>query len=146
MHTEMTSRQPASQPVLRSDRTSARLLRKYVPRREDQLDKARDEPIVCAACGQRVTREQDRLVVNGAHEHAFTNPHGIHYRIGCFRDAPGCSELGPATDEWTWFSGYRWRVAVCTSCGMHLGWTYHSLSDLDRFFGLILARLRTASW
>jgi len=63
---------------------------------------------------------------------------GIKFNFGCFQKAPGCSALGIATDEYTWFSGYKWQLAVCAGCGEHLGWLFRGESG---FYGLITALL-----
>jgi hypothetical protein len=80
--------------------------------------------------------------VQGAHEHRCTNPHGITYYIGCFHEAAGCTAIGEATTEYTWFPGYVWRVALCANCRAHLGWHFQSRDDY--FHGLIMARLTSA--
>ncbi|MDX1654007.1 MAG: cereblon family protein [Candidatus Competibacteraceae bacterium] len=97
------------------------------------------QPLLCAACRQPVTDAAQRTQRDGSHEHRFTNPHGITFRVGCFRQAPGAAALDPATGQWSWFSGYRWRLTICRSCGVHLGWDYQG--EGDYFFGLILDRL-----
>jgi hypothetical protein len=74
------------------------------------------------------------------HQHAFCNPYGIIFEIGCFRTAPGCGYAGPATEEFSWFPGYSWRLALCSSCGTHLGWQY-TAPDKESFCGLILDNL-----
>lgn len=100
---------------------------------------APSRPLVCSNCGQRISAEDLRIEISGAHSHSCTNPHGIVFRIGCFSRAPGCSTLGPASLEYTWFPGHRWQVAVCSNCQFHLGWRFRGE---DNFYGLILARLR----
>jgi len=85
--------------------------------------------------------EQDaRFSVNGSHRHRGTNPHGLSFEIGCFRTAPGCRQIGEETPEWSWFAGYRWRVALCRGCAAHLGWCYRGAEPA--FYGLILDQLR----
>jgi len=106
-------------------------------------EKTAEEPealVLCRRCGQAIARPGDRTVRDGSHQHTFANPHGIVYEILCFQTADGCTTSGPATDEFTWFKGYRWRVAVCRACVIHLGWHFASDSG-DRFFGLISDRL-----
>jgi hypothetical protein len=78
--------------------------------------------------------------VQGAHHHTFANPHGIVYEIGCFKSAQGCGYAGPPSTEFTWFSGYAWRVSFCTMCLTHLGWVFIAGSG-DSFHGFILERL-----
>ncbi len=122
----------------------------FEPGREDEREtvivrqtttaNAREEHLVCAACGHRITSEAERIAVAGAHAHTFTNPHGLSFHIGCFREAPGCRDQGPGSLEYTWFAGYVWSIASCTGCGGHLGWRYRDTAG-DGFFGLILDRL-----
>ena len=119
----------------------------YVERRlrqqqdeEDQRKQHAGGRLYCAACGSWITRQDQRVPVNGAHTHIFRNPHGLDFKIGCFATAPGCGQVGEATEEWTWFPGYSWQVAVCNHCGSHLGWRYLSRAG-DVFYGLILRQL-----
>ncbi|BAV32738.1 hypothetical protein SCL_0416 [Sulfuricaulis limicola] len=102
----------------------------------------REKRLFCAACRHPVTHQDQRIPVQGAHEHHCTNPHGIAYHISCFREAPGCAPIGEATTEFTWFPGYAWRIALCTNCRAHLGWRFQSPDDY--FHGLIVARLTSA--
>jgi hypothetical protein len=95
--------------------------------------------LLCAACRNPVTDERERMSLNGGHAHTCTNPAGLTFRIGCFREARGCAALGRASAEHTWFAGYAWQVAVCARCGVQLGWRYQR--SADRFYGLILDRL-----
>lgn len=99
-----------------------------------------EKRLCCKMCGQAITREKDKIERDGAHMHLFTNPHGLRFHIGCFRDVSGCVEIGKSTEEFTWFLGYGWRIALCGSCHEHLGWNFRS-DGSDRFYGLILNRL-----
>lgn len=111
------------------------------PHGSQQTDSAAEhEPrLLCARCRHAITRRSRQIAVNGAHTHTFTNPHGLTFHIGCYRDAPGCTEAGTATTEFTWFPGYAWRFAECGGCGVHLGWLFTSTAD--GFYGLIVDRL-----
>ena len=111
------------------EKTDTRLAEK--PKKEKRL--------FCAICRHPVTHQDERISVQGGHEHRFTNPHGIAFHIGCFREAAGCAVAGEATTEFTWFSGYAWRIATCAHCQMHLGWCFQS--GADYFHGLIVDRL-----
>lgn len=73
------------------------------------------------------------------HDHAFLNPHGHLFEIGCFGQAPGCRVQGSPTLEFTWFPDYAWSLASCAVCAAHMGWRYDGSGD--SFFGLILPRL-----
>jgi len=98
--------------------------------------------LVCARCRGLVTSQASAISVSGSHAHAFTNPHGFEFRIGCFADAPGCTELGGESSYWSWFPGFTWQVSLCRQCGEHLGWLFRSPDA--RFFGLVLDRLAQA--
>jgi hypothetical protein len=96
--------------------------------------------LLCIFCKNRITRSEQRVEINGSHQHLFTNPAGEHFRIGCFAAAAGCRMDGYATSAYTWFAGFSWRIAICSLCGMQLGW-YYQAADGQNFFGLILNRL-----
>jgi len=96
--------------------------------------------ILCRECLFPITREEARTAVSGAFQHTFANPAGIVFTIGCFNTAEGCVFVGPASDEFTWFSGFAWRVGVCRGCLAHLGWFFDAPSGAA-FWGLILDHL-----
>ena len=98
-----------------------------------------DTHLVCVQCLQIVTNTANKIIVDGAHSHTFANPHGIIFEIGCFGAAPGCGTTGPATDDFSWFRGYQWKIALCRRCLTHLGWQF--ISGTGLFYGLISDRL-----
>lgn len=98
--------------------------------------------LLCKSCGEKICPESARSHVQGKHQHAFFNPHGLVFDIGCFRTAPGCVAIGRPSAEFTWFAGYAWRVALCSGCLTHLGWRYEGESV---FFGLIMDGLTPES-
>ena len=111
------------------------------------LEKEAEEPtpeeeayILCRQCRQAITRPADRIAIQGTHQHTFANPHGIVFDIGCFRNVKGCGYAGAASDEFTWFAGYTWRVCYCVMCLTHLGWSFSSREG-SMFHGLILDKL-----
>ena len=112
------------------------------PAREEAPEQVPEEEqyILCRQCRQAITRPAERITVQGAHHHTFANPHGIVFEIGCFKFAQGCGYAGPPSTEFTWFSGYAWRVSFCTLCLTHLGWVFIADSG-DSFHGFILDRL-----
>ncbi|MCP4131385.1 MAG: hypothetical protein GY754_10430 [bacterium] len=95
--------------------------------------------IICKTCKNLITTHDKIIEINGQHSYIFDNPSGISYRIGCFSSARGCSVTGEPTAEFTWFPGFKWSFAVCSSCFNHLGWYYQS--NKNNFFGLILKNL-----
>ena len=100
--------------------------------------------ILCRQCLQIISSPQEQIAVDGAHRHTFANPHGIVFEIGCFRTVIGCGYVGSASDEFSWFRGFSWQVAVCGMCLNHLGWRFTSTAAAS-FHGLILDRLVTRS-
>ncbi|GAB4514407.1 MAG: hypothetical protein Tsb0026_19730 [Sulfuricaulis sp.] len=102
----------------------------------------KEQRLFCAACRHLITHQNERIPVQGAHEHRCANPHGITYHIGCFHEAAGCTAIGEATTEYTWFPGYAWCIALCANCRAHLGWRFQS--EDDYFYGLIVDRLTSA--
>ncbi len=113
----------------------------------DISDETKDEEevdplkaVLCARCASEVTSLDERIAVSGSHAHSFANPHGFVFEIGCFNSAKGCTPSGPLSNEFTWFMGYSWRLAVCSSCLAHLGWLFVSPGESE-FMGLILDHL-----
>ena len=102
----------------------------------------KEHRLFCATCRYPVTHQNQRISMQGGHEHRFTNPLGITYSIGCFREAPGCMTMGEPTMEYTWFKGFLWRIALCAHCHAHLGW--HFQAEGEYFHGLIINRLTSA--
>lgn len=108
----------------------------------DAAEKVR-RALVCAACGHVIAPADARTEVGGAHRHTFVNPQGHVFEIGCFAQAPGCASLGDASEFFSWFPGYAWRVGICRGCGVHLGWSFAvPPGPAPDFHGLILERLR----
>ncbi len=99
-------------------------------------DRGTGPVIRCRNCRHRITTADHRKIMNGSHRHIFNNPAGIIFEIGLFDVAEGCAALGRPSMEFTWFSGYAWRFALCGNCGIHLGWLYTGAEG--GFFGLIL--------
>jgi hypothetical protein len=109
---------------------------------EDDLAVTDPEAVIlCRRCGHPITRPKDRTVVDGNYRHTFANPSGRVFEIGCFSDAQGCGSSGLYTDEFTWFRGYQWRLALCRACFVHLGWQFTAVGGSGGFWGLILDRL-----
>jgi hypothetical protein len=101
--------------------------------REEQDDR---DLVVCASCSHVVARRSDQIEVNGSFDHRFTNPYGLEFHVGCFREALGCAISGDRVAADTWFPGFRWRIASCEDCHHHLGW-YFDQPD-GYFYGLVL--------
>jgi hypothetical protein len=110
-----------------------------VKKEQKQEDADPVEAIYCRVCGRVVTSRDRKIAVQGAHTHAFFNPAGIVFEVGCYSRAPGCQRAGVVTSDFTWFAGYVWRYALCRQCKSHLGWFFASAGH--SFYALILANL-----
>jgi hypothetical protein len=106
---------------------------------EEGLKPEKEPLLLCRFCGHAITSPKESISFEGRHSHTFMNPAGIVYTIGCFSEAKGCSLYGNPSSEYTWFTGYRWTVALCGRCGGHMGWHYSS--GESSFYGLILENL-----
>ena len=124
---------PADKPEEEGDTTT-------VEKEAEDQSPEEEEYILCRQCHQAITKPVDRIAMQGSHRHTFANPHGIVFEIGCFRSVKGCGYAGAASDDFSWFAGYSWRVCFCSMCLTHLGWMF-SLKGGDSFHGLILDRL-----
>jgi hypothetical protein len=116
--------------------------KKQVVKQSANIKPKKEKRLFCAACRHPVTHQDERIPMRGAHEHRCTNPHGITYYIGCFREASGCAPIGVATTEYTWFPGYAWYIVLCVNCRSHLGWRFQA--EGEYFHGLIVNRLVSA--
>lgn len=107
-------------------------------RLEDDTVTEKGKRLFCRFCLHPVTDNSQKTTSLGRFVHCRTNPAGFTFEFGCYGDAPGCSARGEATTEHTWFPGHSWGLAVCRSCGEHLGWSFKGEAS---FYGLILDRL-----
>jgi hypothetical protein len=107
---------------------------------EKQALKIEEEKVVvCRDCRHPITTVDALRSIDGSRTHTFFNPIGIVFEIICFSAAPGCAIHGPASTNFSWFSGFTWRLALCRNCLAHLGWYFESSDSF--FFGLILQKL-----
>lgn len=98
----------------------------------------------CFGCYALVSTSDRLLPIGGKSRHQFVNPAGIRCDFLSFASTPGAVARGGATDEASWFPGYRWRLAFCRRCGRHLGWRYEAVAGETRpleFWGILIAYL-----
>jgi hypothetical protein len=119
------------EPLVQSDATSQ-------PAERPTTDAGERRFLACAQCLSQITTPSAAISVAGSHEHTFSNPEGLRFRIGCFASVVGCVASGSRSTYWTWFPGNSWQVVVCGRCRIQLGWRF---SGERRFHGLILDRL-----
>jgi hypothetical protein len=108
--------------------------------KKTDADAGTDDAIYCAQCGHLLTRMRWAVDMDG-HERVFINPAGRVFRISCFKEAPGADDEGTPTEEYSWFPGYAWNLAICRGCGVHLGWRFEGTAVPAVFFGLIKSAL-----
>jgi len=113
------------------------------PAREIQENLEQKEEMVqavrCRVCRYIITSEPEQISINGAHQHVFANPHGLVFETACYQRAMGCVVTGSPSNEFSWFSGYLWQIALCGGCLNHLGWRFTSGTNI--FFCLICDQL-----
>lgn len=106
---------------------------------DDQIEITASKPIRCAHCQTTVTSAAQVVEIDSFHQRTCANPAGVNFTILLFRQAH-CHSYGEPTEEYTWFAGYAWQVALCRQCGIHLGWFY-SAPQSPGFYGLIKDQL-----
>ena len=105
----------------------------------DSTDRDGDD-LVCTVCAHRITASAYRIERSGAHEHTFVNQAGFLHHIGCCAAAPGCIHIGDTRQEFTWFPGWNWQIALCARCRAHLGWIFRCAGE--QFHALIVTAIR----
>lgn len=104
-----------------------------------------DTRLVCRKCRTKITDSSKIFAPGGgAAARIFTNPGGVVCQVLTVTAAQSLALIGPRTDEYTWFAGYAWRIALCASCLTHLGWHYQALqvgTTPADFFGLLVTEL-----
>jgi hypothetical protein len=99
-----------------------------------------DAALRCVRCGAAIARARDRIERFGAHLHERVNPAGYVFTIGCFSRADGARAEGDPSTDFAWFPKHAWQVAVCGTCGVHLGWSF-TPGDGAGFWGLVLDKI-----
>jgi hypothetical protein len=114
--------------------------------REAQRDESvttKDERwLCCRSCATRIAPVA-AILPEGERPLVFANPQGLVFELVLLGRAQALRLVGSATQEFTWFQGYAWRVALCDGCGIHLGWRFEAVagSSPPVFFGLLRREL-----
>ena len=141
LHYDISLKSPFIPKIInlqKTDLIDAEELENEYSEKEDEKNK-REHVFICKTCKNFVTNRKSITEINGDFIHLFQNPAGIYYRIGLFANAKGCKTFGESTADFTWFPGFAWNYAICSSCFTHLGWFYQSGDN--NFFGLIMDHL-----
>ena len=107
--------------------------------KDEEASKPLMKDLICASCGNLVTRVSERIEIWGAHDYTFGNL-GYPVRLGCYLNAPGCVGTGRVSNGYSWFRGYAWEIQLCNKCYSQLGWKY--MGPEESFYGLIFGMLR----
>jgi hypothetical protein len=107
--------------------------------KDEKGEKAGQKNLVCASCRHPITKVSEKIHVRGRHDHSFGNL-GYPVKLGCFRNAQGCTGVERVSHGYSWFPGYAWQIQVCENCYNQLGWKY--MTQYDSFYGLIFGVLR----
>jgi len=105
---------------------------------ERQLSEGDSAWLCCALCKNKITQSIYSIIIQGSHEHNFTNPAAIPFHIGCFSHVENTNLQGKVVPQDTWFAGYSWQILKCTICSLQLGWRF---TGKEVFYALILNRL-----
>jgi hypothetical protein len=118
--------------------------------REPARDDSHDESVTgkdqrwlcCRNCGIWIA-PVSAILPEGEMPLVFANPHGMVFELLLLKRAQALRLIGSATEEFTWFQGYAWRVALCAGCGIHLGWCFEAVQGASpaQFFGLLRREL-----
>ena len=119
--------------------SSGKYLHKKNLKTTSKSDDTKRYKLCCAVCGNPVTTNVEAIEVEGSHEHVKINPQQRQFILRCFLSATGCRLAGEPTTDFTWFSGYAWRIAECNRCGTQMGWFFEGGKQ---FFVLIAEMLK----
>jgi len=102
--------------------------------------------VYCATCSHIISHVEERIEVQGSHQHRFTNPFDLVFDVACYRSAPGCDISGNSNAADTWFAAHEWHLASCSDCTSHIGWYFEPVvnqTSENTFFGLITERIQS---
>ncbi|XP_044979326.1 protein cereblon-like isoform X1 [Hordeum vulgare subsp. vulgare] len=110
--------EPVRQKLLEINGVSYRL------RKEIQLLKACDL-IKCGYCKSEIAKHSDVVVMSSDGPlGTYVNNHGYVHATITVNNATGLDIEGDPTEEHSWFPGYAWTIASCSSCDSNIGWLF----------------------
>ncbi|KAF8046539.1 hypothetical protein N665_3635s0003 [Sinapis alba] len=110
------------QELLEIDGVSYRL------QREIELLESFDR-VRCKHCQSVIARRSDMLVMSSDGPlGAYVNPHGYVHEIMTFYKTNDIAVSGRSVKEDSWFPGYAWTIANCSTCETQLGWLFTATS------------------
>ena len=113
-------------------------------RDDDSTSHDEEHAIVCRYCNAEISAPRFAFGMRAQSAvQVFPNPYGQMKEILTLRAAWGWRVEGWATADFTWFSGYAWRILYCEQCSHHLGWRFQAERDNEppHFFGLLVSEI-----
>ncbi|KAJ4822785.1 hypothetical protein Tsubulata_020512 [Turnera subulata] len=81
--------------------------------------------IQCKNCRSVIARRSDMLVMSTEGPlGAYVNPHGFVHEVMTLNKANGLVLIGRPSAEYSWFPGYAWTIANCSTCERQIGWRF----------------------
>ncbi|XP_014241900.1 protein cereblon isoform X2 [Cimex lectularius] len=94
----------------------------------------------CQSCKVQIGLQQDVFAMSTeGTQSTYVNPEGFLHDILTFLHAQNVALTSLPSSQFSWFPGYAWSIAVCSSCHRHIGWQFTSLSPRlkpKKFWGL----------
>ncbi|KAF9615274.1 hypothetical protein IFM89_022601 [Coptis chinensis] len=113
---------PTRQEILEIDGVSYRL------RREIDLLECFDR-VRCKTCQTVTAKRSDMLVMStDGPLGAYANPQGYVHEIMTLYKANGLALIGRPVEDYSWFPGYAWTIAICATCESQLGWLFTAIN------------------
>ncbi|KAF4527052.1 hypothetical protein B566_EDAN001602 [Ephemera danica] len=94
--------------------------------------------LCCQVCGSQLASTEDTfcMSVEGP-QGTYVNPSGFVHETMTVKKAKNVVMIGGASGDYSWFPGYSWTIAQCSSCNTHVGWLFTSTKlSPPMFFGL----------
>ncbi|KAJ8773648.1 hypothetical protein K2173_005894 [Erythroxylum novogranatense] len=87
--------------------------------------------IRCKICQTVLARRSDMLTMSVEGPlNAYVNKYGSVHEIITLYKANGLALEGRAFTEYSWFPGYAWTIAYCSTCETHMGWLFTATKKL----------------
>lgn len=101
--------------------------------------------LACSMCENVICNKKDVFAMSqSGPQCSFVNPGGYIHDTLTVKSTRGLFQEAGWEDLFSWFPGYKWRMAHCSICGRHIGWCYKHIDAKTRpkrFFGLSRANV-----
>ncbi|XP_047498018.1 protein cereblon-like isoform X1 [Penaeus chinensis] len=102
--------------------------------------------LICVRCNEVIGDTADifSMSVEGP-QGTFVNPGGYVHEMLTLTKATNLTYNGRPSIQHSWFPGYAWTIANCSSCHSHMGWKFKATNRKlkpQKFFGLTRKAVR----